>query len=301
MRLAVTGIHGQLVSSLVERGGASGVDIITVGRPELDLARPETAFDALRETGCDAIVSAAAYTAVDKAESEPELALTINGAGAGALAAAADALGVPILHFSTDYVFDGTSAEAYQESDPVSPAGSYGRSKLAGEQAVAEACVNHVILRTAWVYSPFGANFVKTMLRLAADRESIPVVADQRGNPSNALDLADATLQIARNLIEKPDRMLRGVFHLTAQGDASWAEFAAEICVQSALVNGPSAQVVPISTDKYPTLARRPANSMLDCTLLAQRHGVTLPHWRESLPSVIARLIPSSAINGAQQ
>lgn len=299
MRLAVTGTHGQLVTSLVERGAAGGVEIIPVGRPALDLSQPQTVFDALRGMRCDAIVSAAAYTAVDKAESETELAMTINGDGAGAVAAAADALGVPVLHVSTDYVFDGTGSRAYRESDPVGPAGAYGRSKLAGEQAVAAACANHVILRTAWVYSPFGANFVKTMLRLAGDRDSVSVVADQRGNPSNALDLADAIVQIARNLADSPEPALRGVFHMTAQGEASWAEFAAEIFAQSTQLGGPSAQVVPITTADYPTPARRPANSVLDCTRLADRHGVTLPHWRESLPGVIARLVPSSPTHGA--
>lgn len=299
MRLAVTGIQGQLVTSLIERGAASGVEVIPMGRPTLDLSRPETVVDALRDVACDAIISAAAYTAVDKAESEPKLAMAVNGQGAGAVAQAASIKGVPVLHLSTDYVFDGMQPGAYREDDPVGPAGSYGRSKLAGERAVADACTDHAILRTAWVYSPFGANFVKTMLRLAADRDSISVVADQRGNPSNALDLAEATLLIARNLVESRDDSLRGVFHMTAQGEASWAEFAAEIFAQSAKLGGPVAQVVPITTAEYPTPARRPANSVLDCTRLARHHGITLPHWRDSLPAVIARLLSSSPNNGA--
>lgn len=299
MRLVVTGLNGQLVQSLVERGTASGCKIIPVGRPAVDLADPDSIHDALRGLDCDAIVSAAAYTAVDKAESEADLAMTINGRGAGAIAQAADALGVPVLHFSTDYVFDGGGNRAYRETDPVAPTSVYGQSKLAGEQAVAQATDNHVILRTAWVYSPFGANFVKTMLRLAADRDSLSVVADQHGNPSNALDLADGTLQIARNLITNTDPHLRGIFHMTAQGIASWAELATEVFAQSARLGGASAQVNPIPTTDYPTPARRPANSVLDCSRLAERHGVTLPHWRDSLSGVIARLYPSPSTNGA--
>lgn len=292
MRIAVTGLNGQLVQSLVERGTAAGVEIIPVGRPALDLANPQSAYDALRGITCDAVISAAAYTAVDKAETKTELAMTVNGAGAGAVAAAADAMGVPVLHFSTDYVFDGSAGGAYRETDSVGPVGTYGRSKLAGEQAVAAATANHAILRTAWVYSPFGANFVKTMLRLAGDRDGVSVVADQRGNPSNALDLADGALLVARNLVENPnDPDLRGVFHMTAQGEASWAEFAAAIFAESARLGGPSATVTPITTADYPTPARRPANSVLDCTRLASAHNVTLPPWQAALPAVVARLV----------
>lgn len=291
MRIAVTGRAGQVVTSIVERGAAAGHKVIALGRPELDLADPASVTHALEAAAPDAIVSAAAYTAVDKAESESELTHAVNGRGAGAVAEAARALGVPLIHVSTDYVFDGTLDRPYVESDPTGPTGVYGVSKLAGEQAVLAAHGdNSAILRVAWVYSPFGANFVKTMLRLAAVRDELSVVADQLGNPTSALDIADAILQVATNLVAESDPTLRGVFHMTASGEASWADFAEAIFAASAAQGGASAQVKRITTADYPTPATRPANSRLDCGLIAQVHGVTLPDWRQSLETVIARL-----------
>src|SRR4051812_24717908 len=178
MRIAVTGREGQVVRALLERGASLGHEIIAVGRPELDLAGdPALIVEALADVSPDAIVSSAAYTAVDKAEVESELAFAVNGRGAGAVAEAARTRGVPLVHLSTDYVFDGSKAEPYVETDATGPAGVYGASKLAGEQAVLGAHDNVAVLRTAWVYSPFGANFVKTMLRLAGDRDEVSVVA----------------------------------------------------------------------------------------------------------------------------
>ena len=185
MRIVVTGREGQVARSLVERGTmCDGVEVITVARPQLDLTRPETIMVALAAARPDIVVSAAAYTAVDQAEDEPELARAINAVGAGAVAEAAAKLGVPVIHLSTDYVFDGRSERPYTEGDLPAPQSVYGATKLAGEKAVAEANPHHLILRTAWVYSPFGKNFVKTMLRLAAERDEIAVVADQWGNRS---------------------------------------------------------------------------------------------------------------------
>ncbi|RUV09947.1 dTDP-4-dehydrorhamnose reductase, partial [Mesorhizobium sp. M7A.T.Ca.TU.009.01.3.1] len=193
MRLVVTGRDGQVAASLLEAGqAAAGVEVIAIGRPQLDLARPDTVIEAIAAAKPDIVVSAAAYTAVDQAEDEPDLAFAVNAAGAGEVAQAASRLGVPVIHLSTDYVFDGTKDAAYVETDATAPRSVYGASKLAGEQAVASANPRHLILRTAWVYSPFGKNFVKTMLRLAADRDEIAVVADQWGNPTSALDIADA-------------------------------------------------------------------------------------------------------------
>ncbi|RWD49471.1 MAG: dTDP-4-dehydrorhamnose reductase, partial [Mesorhizobium sp.] len=191
MRLAVTGREGQVAASLIERGGRD-VEVVAIGRPALDLTRPETIFAALEAVRPDIVVAAAAYTAVDQAEDEKDLAFAINAAGAGKVAEAAAKLCVPVVQLSTDYVFDGTKDGAYVETDATAPLGVYGASKLAGEEAVAAANPRHLILRTAWVYSPFGKNFVKTMLRLAADRDEISVVADQWGNPTSALDTADA-------------------------------------------------------------------------------------------------------------
>ena len=292
MRIAVTGRNGQVVQSLVERATAANIDVQTVARPEADLARPETVEGALIDLRPDAIVNAAAYTAVDLAESEPSLAYWINGAGAEAAARAAAKLNVPIVQLSTDYVFDGSLDCSYREDDPTKPLGVYGDSKLRGERAVSAASDNHVILRTAWVYSPFGKNFVRTMLALADKREQLLVVSDQRGTPTNALDIADGIIAIIRNLLDRPSAQeLRGIFHMTGGGDTNWAEFATAIFAASAAAGGPSARVVPITTAEYPTPARRPANSRLDNGRLANIHGVRLPHWQQSLQGCIGRII----------
>lgn len=216
------------------------------------------------------------------------------------MAQAAHKLGVPLVHISTDYVFDGTLDRPYAESDPTGPTGVYGASKLAGEHAVlAIHADNSAIVRVAWVYSPFGANFVKTMLRLAADRDEVGVVADQVGNPTSALDIADGIIQVVTNLVSDSSLGLRGVFHMTAQGEASWADFAGAIFAASAARGGPSARVRRISTADYPTPATRPVNSRLDCGLIAKVHGLALPDWRRSLEGVIDRLQPAQENNDA--
>ena len=293
MRIVVTGgPDGQVLLSLAERGGAAGHDVVALGRPELDLMGDEGAIvRAIEQAAPDVVVSAAAYTAVDKAESERDLAFAINARGAGAVAKAAEQLGVPVIHISTDYVFDGSKPAPYVESDVPNPVSVYGASKLAGEEAVLAATPNAAILRTAWVYSPFNANFVKTMLRLASDRDEVGVVADQRGNPTSALDIAKAILAVAANLVasDKPD--LRGVFHMTGQGEGSWADFAEHIFATSAAAGGPTASVRRISTADYPTPARRPANSRLDSSKLREIHKVQLPNWQTSMEEVVRRLV----------
>ncbi len=297
MRFIVIGQEGQVARALAERASAHGATTVLLGRPKLDLADPSGIEDILRETGGDLIVNAAAYTAVDQAEKEPELAEAINGIGPGVVAGAAMAMGIPVIHLSTDYVFDGSAERPYREDDEVRPLGVYGTSKLLGEQAVATEAEDHVILRTAWVYSPFGKNFVKTMLRLAADREEIGVVADQTGSPTSALDIADGIFAVGRNLLERPqDRTLRGLFNMTGTGSATWAEFAAEIFALSARFGGPSAKVRPIATADYPTPAKRPANSRLDCTKLKTVHGVELPAWQGSLQTCVQRLIEEARV-----
>jgi len=224
---------------------------------------------------------------VDKAEEEEALATTINGEAAGALAQAAADIGVPILQISTDYVFDGTKATPYVESDPVAPVNAYGRSKLAGERAVAAANPRHAILRTSWVYDGCGKNFLKTMLRLAETRDELGVVADQIGAPSYAPDIADAVIAVARNLVADADARRAGVFHMTGGGQTSWAGFAQEIFRLSAQAGGPSARVRDIATSDYPTPAKRPANSRLNCDRLAATHGARLPDWRDALARCI--------------
>jgi dTDP-4-dehydrorhamnose reductase len=294
MKIAVTGTAGQVVTSLIERGAAAH-EVVAIGRPDLDLANSPSVIRALEAAAPDAIVSAAAYTAVDKAETESDLAHAVNGAGAGAVAQAARTLGVPFIHISTDYVFDGTLDRPYRESDATGPTGVYGASKLAGEQAVLQTHGgNSAILRVAWVYSPFGGNFVKTMLRLAGDRDEVSVVADQVGNPTSALDIADGILKVASNLVSDSDPSLRGLFHMTAQGEGSWADFAEAIFAASAARGGPSATVRRIGTADYPTPAKRPTNSRLDCGHIAQVHGLTLPDWRVSLDVVMDRLQPAA-------
>ncbi len=291
MKLAVTGATGQVVRALVERAPV-GVTVVTLGRPLIDLADPAGIAPALARIGADVVVNAAAYTAVDRAETDSAAAFAINAAGAGAVAAAARSLELPLIHISTDYVFDGTKTAPYVETDPTGPTGVYGASKLAGELAVMDAHPDAVIARTAWVFSPFGGNFVKTMLRLAATREEVGVVADQLGNPTSALDIADAVLAMAANLVARPrEQALRGLFHMTGSGEASWADFATHIFAISGAHGGPVARVKAIATSDYPTPARRPANSRLDCSRLAQVHGVRLPDWRLSADTIVARLL----------
>ncbi len=292
VRLAVTGTQGQVARALMEIGPELGLTILPLGRPDIDLTRPDGILPALRALAPDAVVSAAAFTEVDRAEDEPELAHAINAAGAGAVAEAAKALGVPVVHLSTDYVFAGDKMSPYIESDPTGPTGVYGESKLAGEALVRAANPNHVIARTAWVYSPFGKNFVKTMLRVAADRPVLRVVDDQRGNPTSAHDIARGLIDLAHLLRERPDdETLRGTVHLVARGEASWADFAEEIFRLSAELNGPHAQVERIPSTAYPTRALRPANSRLDTSRLETVHGIVLPEWRLSLEPVIRRIL----------
>lgn len=295
-RYLVTGREGQVVQSLIERSaGRDDITLVAVGRPDLDLARPETLAAVLDDVKPDLIVSAAAYTAVDQAETDEAMAMAVNAAGPAELARLAALRSIPIVHLSTDYVFDGSKAGAYAESNPVSPLGAYGRTKLEGERRIQDATDNFAILRTAWVHSPYGKNFAKTMLRMAQMRDSLTVVDDQVGNPTSALDIADAILTVADNLLARNDPALRGIFHMTGMGEASWAGFAREIFAVSSAKGGPSADVVSIPTSAYPTPAKRPANSSLDCAKLEHTHGVRLPDWRQSTRNIIERLVKAGS------
>ena len=291
MRMTVTGQSGQVVLSMLERA-PQGVTVTALGRPSLDLEQLGSIGPAIAATRPDVVVNAAAFTAVDLAESEEAAAQTVNGAAAGEVARAAARLGVPVIQISTDYVFDGSLDRPYREGDPVGPISAYGRSKLAGEEAVAAATPNHAILRTAWVYSPFGKNFVRTMLRLAETRDEVGVVADQVGSPTSALDAADAIFTVARNLVERPNEAtLRDVFHMGAQGEAVWADVAEAIFAERERLGGMPVRVKRIATTDYPTPARRPANSRLDSSRLKTIHGAGLPHWQASLASCVRRLL----------
>ena len=292
MRIVVTGRSGQIAQSLVERGPGANNEVVTLARPAIDLAQPSDLADVLDALRPEAVVNAAAYTAVDLAESEPGLAHQVNAKGAEAVARAAARLRIPVVHLSTDYVFDGALDRPYCEDDEPGPINVYGSSKLRGEKLVAAANSDHAILRTSWVYSPFGKNFVRTMLSLAASRREIAVVGDQLGAPTSAFDIADGIFSVLRNLIERPgDPAIRGVFHMTGDGETNWAEFAIAIFAASATNNGPFSRVRSIASSDYPSKARRPLNSRLDNSRLAGSHGVRLPPWRTSLPAMIARIL----------
>jgi dTDP-4-dehydrorhamnose reductase len=291
LRIAVTGRNGQVVRSLVESAAGTDVDIIPIGRPALDLANPASIESALAPLAANVLVNAAAYTDVNKAEAENDLADRINGHAPGLLAARASALGIPMIQLSTDYVFDGTKPQPYRESDPICPLNAYGRSKAAGERAVAVALPQHVILRTSWIYSSFGRNFVRTMLALARTEDTVRVVADQVGNPTAATDIADGVITVARNLVGGHGDERCGTFHMAAAGTASWADFATAIFAASAGCGGPSARVVPIASAEYQTPAPRPANSRLDCAKIARVHGVSLPSWQPSLSACVRRIL----------
>lgn len=292
MRIVVTGKHGQLVRSLMERAAAFDADIIALGRPELDLTDAAARIELIKAAQPDLIISAAAYTAVDKAEDEPELAFAVNAEGPRVLAEAAAVIGVPVIQISTDYVFDGTKPAPWIETDEPAPIGAYGASKLAGERAVLAASPRNLVVRIGWLYSPFGANFAKTILRLAGERDVLRVVADQVGGPSAASDVADGLLTVARNVLAEPERdELRGVFHMGPGGEAAWADFAGEICDWLGARTGRSIVVERIGTEDYPTRARRPANSRLDSSRLARVHGFSMPPWRASVAPVLERLV----------
>jgi dTDP-4-dehydrorhamnose reductase len=291
VRVLITGREGQLVTSLIERGGGrEGLELIALGRPNLDLELPGSAERAVRNIAPDVVISAAAYTAVDQAEDEPERAFRVNGEAPGELAAAAQAAGVRIIHISTDYVFDGTSAEAYREDAPTNPIGIYGKSKLLGEERVREANPDHVIIHTAWVYSPFGRNFLKTMMALAETREQVGVVADQRGNPTSALDIADGLLALLACWQNDDTSGLGETYHLAGTGMATWCDFAAHIFADCARLGRATATACPIATSDYPTRAVRPTNSMLDSGKFVATFGYRAPNWRNSATAVVERL-----------
>ena len=289
----VIGQSGQVAQALVEVGADSPFEIVARGRPELDLNKEADIVSAIKEIRPDCVVNAAAYTAVDQAESEEATALALNAIGPGLLARASAAHDIPLIHVSTDYVFDGTKAEPYSEADPVAPLGAYGRTKLAGEQAVAGGNAKHVILRTAWVYSPFGKNFVKTMLRVGDQRDELTVVDDQVGNPTSAHDIAAGILRVADRMIATGDDSLSGIYHMTGSGEGSWADFAVAIFADSKALGGPHASVKRITTDEYPTPAKRPANSRLSCAKFADTFGGALPNWRTSAAKIVERLVTS--------
>lgn len=290
MKVLVTGAHGQLAIALSKRPVREH-EIICLGRPELDITLADTVTAAFDRHTPDIVINTAAYTNVERAESEPELAARLNQEGAGNVARSARRYGCPIIHISTDYVFDGRSRQDYLESDATAPLSVYGASKLAGEAAVESETPDHVIVRTSWLHSPYGTNFVKTMLRLAGERAQIDVVDDQFGCPTSAVALARALMTIAEQIATAPEQSGRGVYHLAGNGSASWAGFAREVFKASNAMGGPTADVISIDTASRPTAAERPARSVLNCDKAETAFGVRLPDWRISLTKDVRELM----------
>jgi len=283
LRILLTGRNGQVGWEL-ERKLAPLGEVIATDRATLDLADPDAIRRAAREAKPQVIVNAAAYTAVDQAESEPELAMQINGIAPGILADEAKRLGALLVHYSTDYVFDGEKATPYVEDDPPNPINVYGKTKLEGERAIQGFGCRHLILRTSWVYGPRGRNFLLTILRAARERPELRVVSDQVGAPTSSLAIARATGEILRQSSGRA--VFTGIYHMSASGQATWYDFAVAILAEARLPT----PIVPISSEQYPTAARRPGNSLLDNSKLAATVGTRLPSWREQLTGVMAEL-----------
>ena len=282
MKLLVFGKTGQVARELIRRAPA-GVTVESLGRDRADLSDPSTCADAIMLSDADAVINAAAWTAVDKAETDEAEATIINGAAPAAMARAAARHGIPFLHISTDYVFDGAGDTPFATDHPTAPLGAYGRSKLAGEHGVQSAGSSHLILRTSWVVSAHGANFVKTMRRLGADRATLNVVADQIGGPTPAADIADALFTAARAMI---DGHTGGTHHFSGAPDTSWADFARAIMVGAGL----ACQINDIPSSAYPTPAKRPQNSRLDCSAFMRDFGIQRPDWRAGLAVILKEL-----------
>ncbi len=282
MKLAVFGARGQLGHALARVAERHALAAAAFDRTAADITDARAVAAALARSKADVAVNAAAYTAVDRAESDSAAAFAVNRDGAANVAAAANALDIPVIHVSTDYVFDGTKATAYTEDDPIAPLGVYGRSKAEGEAAARKANPRAVILRTAWVYGVEGANFVKTMLRLGAERDVLRVVDDQRGCPTFADDLAEGVIRIAGKL---GDRW--GTYHLTGGGETTWFGFARAIFAEAAALGARSPRLEPITTADYPTPAKRPANSVLDGAKVKRAFGVELPPWNDGLSRML--------------
>jgi dTDP-4-dehydrorhamnose reductase len=289
-QVLVTGASGQVGTELQRVAWPAGWEAVALDRVALDLTDTDAIARAVAARPWAAVINAAAYTAVDKAESDAVAAWRINALAPAALAAACAEAGIPIVQVSTDYVFAGDKPGAWEVGDPVAPLGVYGASKLGGELAVRTSGARHAIVRTAWVVSAHGHNFVKTMLRLAETRDRLTVVADQRGSPTGAADLARALAVIAVRLADDAGAP-GGTFHFSNAGATSWAGFAAEIFRQSAARGGPSAEVAPITTAEYPTPARRPANSLLSHDAIRAAYGIEPRDWSHALGDILNELI----------
>ncbi|MFV1875044.1 dTDP-4-dehydrorhamnose reductase [Nioella sp.] len=279
MTVLVFGKTGQVATELQRQAKVRALD-----RTNADLTDPAACAEAILRHRPDAVINAAAYTAVDQAESDEGTATLVNGGAPGAMAGACADLGIPFIHLSTDYVFDGSGTAPWSVDAPTGPLGAYGRSKLAGEAAILAAGGTSVILRTSWVVSAHGSNFVKTMLRLGAERDHLTIVADQVGGPTPAQDIAAACLSIAAQLRTDPSKS--GTYHFSGAPDVSWADFAREIFRQARM----TCEVVDIPTSAFPTPAKRPSNSRMDCSDTTERFGISRPDWRSALSQIIQEI-----------
>ena len=286
MKALVFGTTGQVAIELGRAAPLVGLTLEQLGRESADLTDPAACAAIVAATDADFIINAAAYTAVDAAETDRDTAQAVNGDAPGAMARAAAARGLPFLHVSTDYVFDGSGSRPWREDDPAAPLGIYGATKLDGERQVTAAGGPHVILRTAWVFSAHGKNFVKTMLRLGAERAALSVVDDQRGGPTPAHEIARALVSMGLTFAE--GRGTSGIFHFAGKPDCSWADFAEAVFAASSLPKKPVVTRIP--TSAYPTPAKRPGNSVLDCTKIRDIYSIGQPDWRTGLKTVVNEL-----------
>lgn len=296
--ILVTGASGQLGRALTQALAARGEAFSAVSRPEFDFEKPETVIRGFEKAKPGLVINAAAYTAVDAAETDIEAARAGNHSGPLLLAQRCELAGIPLIHVSTDYVFDGTKSAPYLETDPTHPVSVYGTTKRDGEVAILATAARAVIVRTAWVYSAAGKNFVRTMLTAGRKSPVLRVVADQRGAPTAAADLAEAILAIAGQIARHGWRTdFGGIFHATSQSETSWYGFAEAVFKEAAAHGYAPPALLPIATSDWPTPARRPADSRLDCGKLFRVFGLRLPEWRQSLPGVVAELLR----NGLQE
>ncbi|MCK1335492.1 dTDP-4-dehydrorhamnose reductase [Bradyrhizobium sp. 38] len=289
--ILIAGRHGQLATCLRDLAAMRGLPAVALGRRELNLEKREGIHKLIASIAPSAIINTAAYTAVDQAESEPAKVFSINRDGAAALADVAWQMNIPLIHLSTDYVFDGAKPDAYEESDIPAPLNVYGASKLAGEAAVLAAHPLATVIRCSWIYSPYGGNFVRTMLRLSKTQPMVRVVGDQHGTPTYAFDLAEAVLRIAERSVADDRRTTAGIFHLAGQGEASWYDFAQAIFGELSRRGARIPALEAITTEEFPTAARRPRNSRLDSSKAERVFGIRLAPWRHSLEACLDQLI----------
>jgi dTDP-4-dehydrorhamnose reductase len=301
--ILVFGHSGQVATALREAALPAGWSVRTVGRAEADITDADAVESIVASSGADLVINAAAYTAVDRAESEPELAFAVNRDGAAYVASSSARAGLPLIHISTDYVFDGkTAGRAYRESDLVNPLSACGASKASGENAVRTVASRHAIVRTSWVYGPHGHNFVRSMLRLGEAWPELGIVDDQFGSPTAASDIADALIAMAGRILAAPaerEEELFGTFHFCGTGWTTWYGLAYEIFTLAGAHGGGMPGLRPIATVDYPTPAVRPANSVLNCQRLAEVYGITAPAWRISLEACVAKLCSEAALEEA--